>query len=245
MIKQDSKKSVSREFFHSEVYQNHEVELNRPDIIKIMKFIKRNFIKTGRLLEIGCADGALGYSIIQAGWHVDGIELSEKAANIARKKGLDVFVANVEDSIPIDSNMYDIVVAGEVIEHIFDTDYFLREIHRVLKKRGIFIVTTPNLASITNRLFLLFGKYPRFVEYRVSKESAGHIRYYTFKKLIEQLVENDFIILKKQSPNILMPMSRVPNLLKKIAMIFGDIFPTLGSHIIVICRKTVDQKEGC
>jgi 2-polyprenyl-3-methyl-5-hydroxy-6-metoxy-1,4-benzoquinol methylase len=56
---------------------------------------------------------------------------------------------------------YDLIIAGEIIEHLIDTDHFAVELHRVLKPGGFLILSTPNLASWYSRLRLLRGRVPR------------------------------------------------------------------------------------
>jgi len=58
---------------------------------------------------------------------------------------------------------FNCVLAGEIIEHIIDTDSFLDEINRILMDNEILIITTPNLANLENRIRLVIGRYPIFV----------------------------------------------------------------------------------
>ena len=51
------------------------------------------------------------------------------------------------------------IIASEVIEHMFDTDFFIEEMKRILKSNGRIIITTPNMHSATNRLLFLMGKF--------------------------------------------------------------------------------------
>jgi len=67
---------------------------------------------------------------------------------------------NLMGNLPVKSNCLDIIFAGEIIEHLIDTDHFLDEIHRVLKKSGSLVLTTPNLCNLENRLRILMGLYP-------------------------------------------------------------------------------------
>jgi len=53
-----------------------------------------------------------------------------------------------------------VIIASEVIEHVFDTDFFIEEMKRILKSNGRIIITTPNMHSATNRLLFLVGKFP-------------------------------------------------------------------------------------
>ena len=52
------------------------------------------------------------------------------------------------------------IIASEVIERVFDTDFFIEELKRILKPNGRIIITTPNMHSATNRLLFLMGKFP-------------------------------------------------------------------------------------
>ena len=68
----------------------------------------------------------------------------------------------VEDVLrtSLKSNSVDMAFAGDVIEHIIDTDKFVMEVYRLLKKRGVFILTTPNLCDWLNRIFVPLGLSP-------------------------------------------------------------------------------------
>lgn len=54
----------------------------------------------------------------------------------------------------------DFICANQVIEHLYEIDLFVKEIHRVLKQGGYAIVSTNNLASLHNIVSLLFGRQP-------------------------------------------------------------------------------------
>ncbi len=67
---------------------------------------------------------------------------------------------------------FNLVLLLDVIEYLFDTDRLLFEVNRVLKPGGIVVITTPNLASWYNCLFLLFGWQPFWTE--VSTKFVGN-----------------------------------------------------------------------
>ena len=87
-----------------------------------------------KILDIGCADGALIAPLVPH-HEVWGIEISDYLCNEAKKQGLKVIQADIEEGIPVNSNTFDIVIAAEIIEHIVDTDFFLAECNRILKKK--------------------------------------------------------------------------------------------------------------
>jgi 2-polyprenyl-3-methyl-5-hydroxy-6-metoxy-1,4-benzoquinol methylase len=54
-----------------------------------------------------------------------GVEVNPAAAEFARKRGIKVEVANVEDGLPFENTVFDVVNAGELLEHLYDTKEFL------------------------------------------------------------------------------------------------------------------------
>lgn len=189
-----------------------------------------------KLLDIGCDNGILSSKLKQLGYDVYGLDIRKKEVAMARKLGIKAVVGSAEKRFPFKSNYFDAALAGDIIEHLYDTDFFIREVHRILKQGGVFVVTTPNLASLSNRICLLFGRLPVGSEIRLGKDMAGHIRNYTFPELESQLRQHGFSIVKKVSSNIMFPVRyNVP--FKQLAIKLGDYFPNIGSHIIIAARK--------
>lgn len=160
-------------------------------------------------------------------------------------EGLDLTKGDdLEKPLKVKANTVDLVIALEVIEHLFDTDLFLSEIHRIIKPKGILILSTPNLASLPNRLRLLFGGFPKYLEY--SRKGAGHIHLYTLPILKSQLLSTNYQLLTTTSPNFLCPLitkSWFPIFLKEFCMALGDLFPTLGSHLLIVASKRSEDPE--
>jgi len=116
-----------------------------------------------------------------------------------------------------------------VIEHLFDDTKFIHECREALKLNGLLIITVPNLLFSANRLLMLFGKMPLFAH------APYHYHIYN-KKTIENLIKQEgFEILKVISSHLLFSTRR--NKLGKIFEILGDIFPSMGAHLIVCARK--------
>ena len=148
------------------------------------------------VLDIGCGDGAGSSDWVTNGNKVFGIEIAEAPAGKALSRGIDVTVADVEHGIPFLKETLDVVVAGEVIEHWYDTDAFLREINRVLRYGGELMLSTPNIASLGRRLMLLIGRNP-FCEFSVEEKvgglnPVGHIRYFTQRDILHMLRKHGF-----------------------------------------------------
>ena len=111
-----------------------------------------------------CSTSARTAATSRRGWpstlgaeRVAGVELIERHAAVARSRGIDVAVADLDEGIPFPSESFDVVHANQVIEHVRRTDVFLREIRRVLKPDGLACISTNNLASWHNVLSLGLG----------------------------------------------------------------------------------------
>lgn len=79
------------------------------------------------LVDVGCFDGTITRMLAHGKKAtVIGLELSKEAAYRAKKKIDDVIICDVEESLPLKDGSVDCLFAGEIIEHLFDPDYFLR-----------------------------------------------------------------------------------------------------------------------
>jgi SAM-dependent methyltransferase len=190
-----------------------------------------------KLLDIGCEHGEFSLLLKQAGYDVYGLDLRKKEVEIAKKRGIKAVVGDAEKKLPFKPNSFDAVFTGDIIEHLYDTDFFISEANRVLRKGGIFIITTPNLASLSNRLRLLLGMLPVGSEIRLGQDMAGHIRNYTFPELERQLRKQGFNVVKKVSSNQIFPVQLKIPILRSLAIKLGDYLPNIGSHIIIAARK--------
>jgi len=146
-----------------------------------------------KVLDVGCWDGFLSRLLMQRYRHVKGVDVSERAVELALNNGVDAQLIQPEGDLPFPDEYFDTVVAGEVIEHVLDTDGFLEELKRVLKPKGTLIITTPNVASLGRRLLLLLGKNP-LLEVSLDGEAAGHLRYFTKDSLMALLSKHGFVI---------------------------------------------------
>lgn len=133
-----------------------------------------------RILELGCADGFISRHLAERGCRVTGVELDPEAAERASQWCENVVQHDLNDLAWLQQvgNNYDMVLCGDVLEHLVSPETVLWQIHRLLAPGGRVIICLPNVAHIRVRLMLLSGKF----EY----ESAGimdvtHLRFYTVK----------------------------------------------------------------
>jgi SAM-dependent methyltransferase len=114
------------------------------------------------LVDLGCDDGSLTVRLAaRAGaTEVHGVEIVEERARIAAERGIRISSTDLNEALPYANGTFDLVCSNQVIEHLLDTDLFVREIKRVLKPGGYAVVSTENLASWHNIASLLAGWQP-------------------------------------------------------------------------------------
>ncbi len=109
-------------------------------------------VPPGRLLEIGCANGDFLSRMQNVGWQVEGIELSENAASLARSRGFKVKTGRVED-VTERRNYYDLVVGWMVIEHLHHPLNALKKLYEISKPGGRLVISVPDAGSWEFKVF--------------------------------------------------------------------------------------------
>ena len=202
-----------------------------------------------RVLDIGCGDGSLGREMkaLQGIGSVYGVDISEQAVREARSRGINAYCVNVDKTdLPFADDYFDAVFCGELLEHLYDPDHLLDEMHRVLKQDGICIITTPNLASWYNRLFLLLGYQPLFLDasllhpvgYPLKFGLFGHIRGFTEKAITELCRIHNFKIVGKRGYGI-NTRTGYGKRFRFFAEIFNKIFfwSSVASDLLLVLQK--------
>lgn len=220
-------------------------------INKICNFLEKYKIKNCKILDLGCGNGNI--SIIyktKTASDLYGVDISEKAVMEAKKKKIKAIKKDLNnEKIPFKNEFFDVVIAGEIIEHVFDTDFLLEEIHRVLKNDGILILSTPNIASWHGRISLLLGFIPYGIEpgcrkyygtFLNIKKVSGHIRGFTLISLKKMIKQKNFKILEISSSPLSTPyqdQSIFRKILLNFDLFISKIEPCLSTTIIIVCKK--------
>jgi len=199
---------------------NSESWRNEKRVTKCLDLMSKYVRRDGALLDIGSRNNLLSEFVA---CNYVGIDMVGKPT----------VKCNVEDGISFRDRSFDFIFAGEVIEHVIDTDFFLDECFRVLKEGGLLLLTTPNLGSAYNRYRLLFGKQPLSCETRLrAGMDSGHLRCYTYSELRTQLEEHNFQIAIKFLGDCIQGVRPL-----KLQMWLGSVFKTFSLHLIFLCQK--------
>ena len=171
---------------------------------KIHRLLRERYgdLSGKRIVDLGLSRGLLLERFRRyEGAELGGIEIDPAEIERAKARGLEplqhfinVFDGNVMIArLPYDDESVDVVLAGEIIEHVVDTEGFLREIHRTLAPGGALVLSTPNILWAKHRMLLLAGRYPEALEYR-SRYGAdfGHVRIFGPDQVRELLSETRF-----------------------------------------------------
>src|SRR4051794_10755635 len=139
-----------------------------------------------RVLDVGCATGYLARVLGERGCTVSGLEADPIAAEEARPYLERLVVGDVEALDLLETfgdDRFDVVVFGDVLEHLRDPLAALRKARTVLAERGSVVASIPNIAHGSVRLALLAG---RFDYQELGLLDNTHVRFFT-RSSIEDL----------------------------------------------------------
>ena len=208
----------------NEVYKNHSGKTWRKEFDIIIDMVESN----STVLDLGCGDGSLGEELMKRKkCKVFGIDISEVAVKHARRKGIDARVGNLEEPLDFEDNSFEYVILCDVLEHLFDPLFTLKEAFRVSKK--YVIVAFPNFAYFKSSLELLFfGIFPKSPLFGYDWYNSQHIRLFSYKDFLKALKDLNFnvriverkYISSKMFPKILVKF--FPNLFASICVLKID-----------------------
>jgi SAM-dependent methyltransferase len=141
----------------------------------------------GRAADLGCGSGGLAAALAARGWDVVAVEADPPLAEAARTRGLAVVEADLTDPAVYDDPALagrDLVVLGDVLEHLADPVPVLAAAAGLLAPGGRLAVSVPNVAFWQVRLGLLAGRFD-YAETGVLDRT--HLRFFTRRSLREAL----------------------------------------------------------
>ncbi|MDR2098373.1 MAG: class I SAM-dependent methyltransferase [Spirochaetaceae bacterium] len=139
-----------------------------------------------RVLDVGCATGALLGYLAERGWQAEGVEINGTQAEYARRtRGLVIHELPLAEN-KFSGGAYPVIIASHLIEHLRRPRAFLAEVRRILTPNGRLLLTTPNCDGFQARLFAAKWRSAIF----------DHLYLFSVKTLSRLLKEEGFRIEK-------------------------------------------------
>ena len=129
------------------------------------------------VLEVGCWNGHVSRALVEVGNRVVGVDVDadELASNPHIERG-HVVDLDVERLSEIEQERFDVVMLGDVLEHLRRPDEVLRDLTPLLNDGGRFVISVPNVSHVDVRLHLLSGRW----DYQdVGLLDRTHLRWFT------------------------------------------------------------------
>ncbi len=159
-----------------------------------------------KLLDIGCDTGTFTTKISERvnTKQVYGMEIIADKAMVAINKGIKTEISDANKPFPFEDDFFDIITANQSVERLYDSVNFFKEVYRILKKNGSFIVSTLNLCSWHNIFCMILGMQPpgmhlcelQMGNFLFGTETHGHIKLFSLKAVKDILKYYNFKIEK-------------------------------------------------
>jgi 2-polyprenyl-3-methyl-5-hydroxy-6-metoxy-1,4-benzoquinol methylase len=204
-------------------------------------------INASKMVDIGSGDGKHSKRLAAlAGadewWCIDHDPVCLEKA---KRRGARIVKADINEPINLPEKMFDLLIANQVIEHVYKTDVLVREAVRILKIGGVGLWCTPNLASWHNVLALVLGYQPFSSQisdevflgnpihpaYRKKiREAQAHLRLFTKRSLSELLEYHGFKVISFEG------LGYYP-LPQRFAMLMDGIDPIHAAYLLIQVKK--------
>lgn len=201
------------------------MEINKKTFNDRLNKIEKYFNRKVKLLDVGCALGDCLTVAKKLGWtEIYGLELSKYASDFAKKRGLKIFHGTLLKN-KIDQK-FDLITMQDVIEHVEDPIANLKAANKLLNKKGIIYLVTPDVGGLWQKILKRFWYHYK---------PGEHIMYFSQKSLSIALKNAGFKNIKTQKTYHVMSLEYILNRLKYYS-------PFFFGNLTLIIKKTPFRK---
>jgi 2-polyprenyl-3-methyl-5-hydroxy-6-metoxy-1,4-benzoquinol methylase/glycosyltransferase involved in cell wall biosynthesis len=150
-----------------------------------------------KILEVGCSSGYFGGALVDQGHEVWGVEPFDEAARKASEILHKVHIGFIEDFFTKNAGQnFDVIMFGDVLEHLADPESVLKQSKDFLSARGIIVASIPNIAHFSVRAMMLEGRW----EYSdLGILDRTHLRFFTRNSIVDLFNESGYKVLSLSS----------------------------------------------
>lgn len=173
--------------------------------------------------------------IIKNSKEVWGLDIDKDRIHKLREKGYNVIYDDVQklENLAKLNKKFDVIIAGELIEHLESPDVFLDDIKKFLNENGILILTTPNMFSLRYIVrHTVFGQESPYWNDRNAEIKYGHVIGFS-KMLLENLLLRKEYKIVELNYTIKDEYTGIKGNMEKL---ISSVFPRLAPSLIVVCN---------
>ncbi len=156
-----------------------------------------------RLLDVGAADGFLAEQLTARGYEITCIEGNQGLAALAAGKCRSVVVADLDRDLPELDGPFDVIVYGDILEHLKDPFRIFLDLNRLLSQNGTVIVSVPNVAHFWVRYQLLLGRF-EYADRGILDRT--HLRFFTLASFQRLLADARLMVVELVATPVPLPL---------------------------------------
>jgi SAM-dependent methyltransferase len=191
-----------------------------------------DLVSGAKVLDAPCGPGDLAAVLTAAGFETWGADIESDARGLLGER---FQIVDLAAALPWADESFDALICVEGIEHLENRFSFLREAHRVLRRNGVLLVTTPNIASLRSRVRFLgsgfYHKDPRPMP-EARRHPLHHIGLSTFPELRHALHTSGFRLQKVSHTHM-----------KPVGFLYSFCVPWMWLYTRLAFRKEKDALQ--
>jgi SAM-dependent methyltransferase len=189
-------------------------------------------IPSGAVLEVGAGANSIVGSLPDLSRLTCVADSSLAALDALRPKHSSLVSLDANRPLPFRDESMAAVISTDLIEHLFDPMSLIFEFRRILKTRGVLVLSTPNVATLQDRFRFMFGRAPRQID-PMHDYLKLHIRQYTVHLLRQMLGQAGFAMTAVRSNYVGVEVRRGRWIESRR---LAKIFPGFGGSLIVAAQ---------
>jgi 2-polyprenyl-3-methyl-5-hydroxy-6-metoxy-1,4-benzoquinol methylase len=196
-----------------------------------------------RLLDVGAADGFLSRRLTDQGWRVTAIEADPDLARAGASSCERMIITDLNREVPPLGGSFDVIVLGDVLEHLTQPLTVLVELVQSLARDGHAVISIPNVAHLWVRLSLLLG---RFEYANRGILDRGHLRFFTDSSLRGLVTAAGLTIVRRATTPVPLHQVLAPrwhnaalDTVQAVSALGARMLPRLlGYQFVVLAQRT-------